>query len=99
MSGCVIGDGAMQVGRWDGSLAVRLPDQVVEALGLKEGDEVELRAAGGREVEVARAVTREEALKRLASLAWPLPPGYRFNREELYERGGGSAFSETIPLK
>ncbi len=30
----------MQVAKWGNSLAVRLPAAVVEALGLKEGDEI-----------------------------------------------------------
>jgi len=33
----------MQVGKWGNSLAVRLPAAVVEALDLKEGDQIEIR--------------------------------------------------------
>ena len=33
----------MQVSRWGNSLAVRLPAKLVAQLGLREGDEVELR--------------------------------------------------------
>ena len=38
----------MQVARWGNSLAIRLPASVVEALGLKEGDDIEVgsRAIG-----------------------------------------------------
>ena len=32
----------MQVSKWGNSLAIRLPASVVEALRLKEGDEVEV---------------------------------------------------------
>ena len=32
----------MQVSKWGNSLAVRLPRAVVEALKLKEGDEIEI---------------------------------------------------------
>ena len=38
----------MQVAKWGNSLAVRLPAIVVEALGLKEGDEIEIHVADGR---------------------------------------------------
>jgi len=38
----------MQVSRWGNSLAVRLPAAVVDALGLEEGDEIELRAVRGK---------------------------------------------------
>jgi antitoxin MazE len=76
----------MQVGKWGNSLAVRLPAAVVEALGLKEGDEIEV--AGDRKFRVARDRTREEALATLQSLSRPLPPGFRFDRDEANERGG-----------
>jgi antitoxin component of MazEF toxin-antitoxin module len=32
----------MQVGKWGNSLAIRLPAAVVESLGLKEVDEIEI---------------------------------------------------------
>ena len=32
----------MQVAKWGNSLAIPLPATVVEALGLKEGDEIEV---------------------------------------------------------
>ena len=38
----------MQVSKWGNSLAVRLPAAVVEALGLKDGDQVEVQVAGKR---------------------------------------------------
>ena len=38
----------MRVAKWGNSLAIRLPAAVVEALELKEGDEVEVRVAGLR---------------------------------------------------
>ena len=37
----------MQIGKWGNSLAVRLPAAVVEALQLKDGDEISVEAAGG----------------------------------------------------
>ena len=38
----------MKVAKWGNSLAVRLPQAVVEALRLKEGDEIEIHVAGPR---------------------------------------------------
>jgi antitoxin MazE len=78
----------VQVGRWGNSLAVRLPAAVVEILGLKEGDEIEIEIAGERTLRVERDRKREEALERLRALAWKLPPGFRFSRDEANERGG-----------
>lgn len=76
----------MQVAKWGNSLAVRLPRAVVEALKLKEGDEIEVTVAGARQFEIARDRKREEALKRLRALRRPLPPGFRFDRDDANER-------------
>jgi len=76
----------MQVSKWGNSLAVRLPAAVVEALDLKEGDDIEIRIAGEREFEVARNRSREKALARLRKLRRPLPAGFTFGREEANER-------------
>ena len=76
----------MQVSRWGNSLAVRLPATVVEALDLREGDEVEIVVRGTRTFEIDRDPEREAALAALRSLARPLPPGWRFDRDEANER-------------
>jgi antitoxin MazE len=70
----------MQVAKWGNSLAVRLPRSVVEALKLKEGDEIEIIIAGSRRFEVARDRRREDALKKLRALKRPLPPGFKRSR-------------------
>ena len=77
----------MQVGKWGNSLAVRLPAAVVEALDLKEGDEIEIEIAGARSFRIDRDRTRGQARARLRALRRPLPPGFRFSREEANERG------------
>ena len=76
----------MQVAKWGNSLAVRLPAAVVEALDLKEGDQIEIRVAGDREFEVARDRSRNRALARLRRLRRALPPGFVFSRDEAHER-------------
>ena len=48
----------MQVAKWGNSLAVRLPASVVAALGLKEGDDIEIHVAGARTFGVARPLSR-----------------------------------------
>jgi antitoxin MazE len=72
----------MQVSKWGNSLAVRLPAAVVEALKLKEGDEIEIRIAREREFEVRRDSSRIKAVERLRKLRRPLPAGFVFEREE-----------------
>jgi antitoxin MazE len=76
----------MKVAKWGNSLAVRLPVSLVEQLKLKEGDEVELMTAGRRELEVQRALTREEAIEELRKFRGLMPKGFKFNRDEANER-------------
>lgn len=74
--------GDMQVSKWGNSLAVRLPVTVVEALHLKEGDQIEIRIASRREFAVRRDPSRQRALDRLRRLRRPLPAGFVFDRAE-----------------
>jgi antitoxin MazE len=76
----------MQVAKWGNSLAVRLPKAVVDALELKEGDDIEITVAGDRKFEVTRDRRREKALERIKALSRPLPEGFRFDRDEANER-------------
>jgi antitoxin MazE len=76
----------MRVAKWGNSLAVRLPAVVTEALDLKEGDEIDIRVAGTREFDVSRDRSRQNALDRLRKLRRPVPPGFRFDREEANAR-------------
>ncbi|HLJ88585.1 MAG TPA: AbrB/MazE/SpoVT family DNA-binding domain-containing protein [Candidatus Angelobacter sp.] len=72
----------MQVSKWGNSLAVRLPAAVVDALKLKEGDEIEIRVVGERAFEVQRDQKIERALARLRKLQRPLPSGFVFDRDD-----------------
>lgn len=76
----------MQVAKWGNSLAVRLPKKVVEQLGLKAGDEVELIPAGERRFGIAKRDKAAEFLKAMEQFNWPVPEGYRFDRDEANER-------------
>jgi len=76
----------MQISKWGNSLAVRLPVAVVDALELKEGDNIEIRVVGPREFEVTRDNSRLEALERLRALQRPFPPGFKFDRDEANAR-------------
>ena len=76
----------MQVAKWGNSLAVRLPASVVEALGLKEGDDIEIMVAGARSFEISKTPDPAEILARLRQLRGRLPAGFRFDRLEANER-------------
>jgi antitoxin MazE len=76
----------MQVSKWGNSLAVRLPAAVIEALGLKEGDQVEIQVAGRRAFQVAKAPGARELLARLRKYRGRLPATFKFDRLAANER-------------
>jgi antitoxin MazE len=79
-------EAAMQVAKWGNSLAVRLPAAVVEALDLKEGDEIEIQIAGDRTFEISKKPDARELLSRLRKYRGRLPPDFKFDRLEAYAR-------------
>jgi len=76
----------MKIAKWGNSLALRLPAAVVEALKLKEGDEIEVHVAGARDFAVSRKPGRAELLKRLRAFRGRLPADFRFDRDEANAR-------------
>lgn len=76
----------MQVSKWGNSLAIRLPSAVVEALDLKEGDDVEIHAAGKRAFHIERKPGTRQLLARLRKFRGRLPADFRFDRLEANER-------------
>ncbi len=78
----------MQVSKWGNSLAIRLPAAVVEVLGLKDGDDIDIRVAGARSLEVRRRDARDaEVLARLRAFRGRLPADFKFDRLDANERG------------
>lgn len=76
----------MQVAKWGNSLAVRLPVSVVEALGLQEGDDIEIEVADRRALEIRRKPDARELLARLRKYRGRLPADFKFDRLEAHER-------------
>ena len=76
----------MRVAKWGNSLAVRLPKQLVDALSLETGDELEIVDATRERLAVVKDERRKQALERLASMRIALPPDYKFDREEANKR-------------
>lgn len=72
----------MQVSRWGNSLALRLPAAVVEALELKEGDDVEVYVAGARSFAIARKPDRDTLIERLREFRGRMPADFKFDRDE-----------------
>ena len=76
----------MRVAKWGNSLAIRLPADLVAKLEIKEGDDIEVVAKNAK-LEVSPDERRRKALEQMRRLAVPLPPDYKFDREEANARG------------
>ena len=61
---------------------MRLPATLVETQRIEEGDEIELIPRGKGKFEVSPDERRRHALEEMRRLSVPLPPGYKFDREE-----------------
>lgn len=78
-------EGIMQVAKWGNSLAVRLPAQLVQELGLKAGDEIQItRAEPG--LAVSRLPSPEEVLADLRRFRGRLPASQRLSRDDANAR-------------
>ena len=76
----------MQVSKWGNSLAVRLPAKVVEALELKEGDNIEIIVDTPRSFAIKKKPGTEALLARLRSFRGKLPADFKFSRDEANAR-------------
>jgi antitoxin MazE len=70
----------MQIAKWGNSLAVRLPAALVQALDLKEGEEIALHAINTRTFEVSKKKELKDLLKRLREFRGRLPADFHFDR-------------------
>ena len=76
----------MRVSKWGNSLAVRLPKSLVENLGLRSGDELQIVSSAPSQITVARDERRERAVERMRQRALSLPQTYSFDRNEANAR-------------
>lgn len=77
---------AVQVSKWGNSLAVRLPKALVEALKLSPGDELNVVEASKGRIAVEKIDKQAEFLRQVEQFRFPLPDGYKFDRDEANER-------------
>jgi antitoxin MazE len=76
----------VKVAEWGNSLAIRIPKDVADTLQIKKGDEIEVRIAGDGALELAKDQRRAEAVARMKAMARSFPPGWKFSRDEIYDR-------------
>lgn len=77
----------MLVAKWGNSLAVRLPAIVVEALELKDGDDIEIEVADAHHFGIRKKPDAQELLARLRKYRGRLPADFKFDRDAASERG------------
>jgi antitoxin MazE len=80
----------MKVSKWGNSLAIRLPAEIIEKLGVKEGDELDYQTGFSESaVAIRKKLSREERLQRLEEIRKrvKVPDGWKFDREEANSRG------------
>ena len=70
----------MQVSKWGNSLAIRFPAILVQALDLKEGEEIDLHLVGSRAFEIVKKPSVKELLARLHQFRGRLPADFHFDR-------------------
>jgi antitoxin MazE len=80
----------MRVSKWGNSFAVRIPAEMVEELGLKEGDEVTFSRTGPNTIELKVPIALEEQMAWLRANSQAVSTGWEFNRNELYDESGRS---------
>jgi antitoxin MazE len=76
----------MQVAKWGNSLAIRLPVAVVNALELREGDDIEVLIADDRVFKVRKKPDNETILKRFRRFRGKLPADFKFDRDDANAR-------------
>jgi antitoxin MazE len=77
----------MQISKWGNCLAVRLPAVVVKAMGLKEGDHIEIHAVNSRNFQIDKIPDNLAILSCLRKYRGRLPKDFKFDRTEAHERG------------
>lgn len=76
----------MLVFKWGNDLAVLFPQALVDQLGLKEGGELNVVAATPSQAAVEKVDKRAEFVRKAEQFRFPLPEGYKFDRDEANER-------------
>lgn len=76
----------MQVFKFGNDLAVRLPRILVTALKLAPGDQLNVVDASRGQLAVEKIDKRAEFLRMVEQFRFPLPEGYRFDRDEASAR-------------
>ena len=69
-----------KVAKWGNSLALRLPAELVEAMSLKAGDDIEVQAAGSLPPSSEQISLAREALTNIRKYRGWLSADFKFDR-------------------
>ena len=72
----------MKIAKWGNSLAARLPANVVQALDLREGDDIAIHVVSESTFEIEKMPTRDELIARLRALRGTIPSDFKFHRRQ-----------------
>ncbi|WP_126225392.1 AbrB/MazE/SpoVT family DNA-binding domain-containing protein [Burkholderia ambifaria] len=75
----------MRIAKWGNSLTVRLPAGLVDELGIREGDEIEIVVHRAGAVAASGDASPEELLLSLRRFRGKLPRDFRFSRSDATE--------------
>lgn len=76
----------MRVAKWGNSLALRLPKSLVDALDLKEGDDIDVYADETPQLIVRKRPSSAALIEALRHYRGALPVDFTFNRDEANKR-------------
>ncbi|GHH15410.1 AbrB family transcriptional regulator [Sphingomonas glacialis] len=75
----------MQLAKWGDDFAVRLPREMVEALAVELGEELDVKVQNGS-IRISRKMTPEEAIIGLRQFRGMMPADFKFDRDEANAR-------------
>jgi antitoxin MazE len=76
----------MQVFKCDDSLAMRLPEPLVEEMGIAAGDEVNLMSVDNRTIAISKVDQDADFVRKLRALQKATPEGFVWNRDDANAR-------------
>lgn len=76
----------MQVAKWGNSLAVRLPVAVIEELGLKEGDDIQITVKAKNKMEIEKKRGVNDMLDTLTKYSGRVPLDFKFDPDDANAR-------------
>lgn len=76
----------MLIEKWGTTLAVRLPSSVVQALDLKEGDDIAIHVLDERTLIIVKKPILADLIEQLRTLRGTIPSDFKFDRVDANER-------------